>query len=318
MKYWFGSVHIIQKPLKRPIVIFSSRRSGSTLLAEMIGSEKGINVSDQPFDLWHFNPYSQRLPNPYLNKFVDLTPEEETLILHYSRDLFAGKIRVYTRWKLWDPDYNFVVNRMVFKILSAKYLMDWFDENFDIDVIYQLRHPIPYALSVIRLNWGCTAEAFLRSDAFVKRFLDSDKLEACHYFLEHGTPLQKHVLEWGLENVFPLSIFKARDWLTLTYEELVMRPEQSCKLLAERFSLTAREKMIRHISNPSVSTTNEYSSEQIKRGNADILLKRWIDKVDPGEAKEAIDILKQLLDINVYSWNSPFPSEMLCQFGAFE
>ncbi len=40
------------KPAKRPICLYASRRSGSTLLMEVIGANRGVMFSDQPFGLY--------------------------------------------------------------------------------------------------------------------------------------------------------------------------------------------------------------------------------------------------------------------------
>lgn len=314
MRHCLGVVHIKKSSMKRPIVIFSSRRGGSTLLAQVIGSERGVNVSDQPFDLWHYNPYANRMPNPYLSTFIDLAPEDEKKLCGYCNDLFSGKIRVYTRWNLFDPDYSFVINRMVFKVLSAKALIDWFAENFELDIVYQIRHPIAYALSIMRLNWGCTADAFLQSPFFRERFLDERKLSMCHRILKGDNELQKYVLEWGLDNLIPLSVFQNRPWTTLTYEELVARPQQSCELLAARLKLSDPIRMAKRLSHPSVSTTHSSRSD-ISELTPVSLLARWMDRVDSSLAQDAMAMLDELLGIHVYTWDNPFPDVSVCNFG---
>jgi len=56
-----------------------------------------------------------------------------------------------------------------------KLLMDWFTKNFDIEVIYLIRHPIPTALSILNRKWGNTAKTFLENEYFQKNFLDKKK-----------------------------------------------------------------------------------------------------------------------------------------------
>src|SRR5512140_164395 len=70
------------------LMLFSSRRGGSTHLAEVIAAEPGMRYVDQPFDL--FRPASARglikaryLPPKAFSQFIDLTEEEARLVERY-------------------------------------------------------------------------------------------------------------------------------------------------------------------------------------------------------------------------------------------
>jgi len=308
------ALHITRRPFKKAIIIFSTRRSGSTLLMELIHSQKGVNYSDQPLDLWRYHPYRGCLPQPCLYRFISLDPEEEGKLYLFFHRLLNGRIKVYSQWNIFDPNYSFVVNRLVVKLLNAKPLMDWFDNHFDVEIVYLLRHPIPTALSIMRRGWGCTAEAFLRDDHFRCLYLGGAETEECHRILEQGSALQKHVLEWGLENIAPLSVFKERAWLTLTYEELIARPPLVCQLLADRLGLPDAERMWRRVSRPSKTMSSRSKADIIEKGPR-YLLRRWMDEIDPGVAREAMEMLEELCGISVYAADNPFPVPELCHFG---
>ncbi len=316
--YWIRrkleALHIPRRPFKRPIFIFSTRRSGSTLLTEIIHSQKGVNYSGQPLDFWRYHPYPERLPQPYLNKFISLEPEEEQKLKDFFHDLLAGRIRVRSQWNILNASYSFVVDRMVVKLLNCKPLIDWFAERFDGDIVYLIRHPIPTALSIIRRNWGCTAEAFLQNDHFRHTYLDEAKAKECHHILEYGSTLQKYVLEWGLENLVPLSVFQERSWLTVTYEELIARPAPMCRLLATRLDLSDPERMIQRMSRPSKTTQARSKVDIVEKGST-YLLERWRDEIDPQAAREAMEMLEDLCNVSVYAAESPFPLPGLCHFG---
>jgi hypothetical protein len=315
IRHWASAFYIPRHLFKRPILIFSTRRSGSTLLMEAIHSQKEMNYSDQPLDLGKYHPYRKYLPKRRFNKFISLEPEEEKILGDYFQRLFTGRIRVLSQWNFFRPGYSFTVDRMVVKILNGKPLIGWFAENFDVDIVYLLRHPIPTALSVMRRNWENTAEIFLSDDNFTERYLGKEKTNECHRILEYGTRLQKFVLEWGLENYVPLSNLVEPSRTTITYEELVARPAQICQLLATALDLSAPERMSQRLDRPS-KTTLQHSRTDITRQGPMYLLTRWLDQVDPKQACEAMAILEDLFDTRTYIYNSPFPVENLCHFGS--
>jgi len=56
--------------------------------------------------------------------------------------------------------------------LNALPFIDWFDEKFNIKIIYLIRHPIPTSLSIIQRNWGNNLEAMLQNSYFTKKYLN--------------------------------------------------------------------------------------------------------------------------------------------------
>src|SRR5256885_1467563 len=76
-KFWlrhcFGAVQIQQKPFKRPIIMFSGRRSGSTLLGRVITAQRGIVGINQPLATNWYQPYRPIMPPTRFNQYVSLT-----------------------------------------------------------------------------------------------------------------------------------------------------------------------------------------------------------------------------------------------------
>lgn len=322
VRFWTGhllpSLHVRRRLFDRPILIFSTRRSGSTLLMSMIYSQKGLNYSAQPLDLWRHAPYRNRLPEPHHNQFISLdTEEDEKKVRSFFEQVLADRIRRPSQWNVFHPDYSFVVNRMVVKLLNASPLIDWFSEQFGGDIVYFLRHPIPVSLSAMRKGWECIGEAFLQNASFQGKHIDEERGKEYRRILQQGTSLQKHVLEWGLVNLYPLSIFRERHWLTLTYEELLSRPHQVCQLVASRFDLPDPKRMQQRMLSPSRTTSRRSRAHLAERG-PDYLLTRWLDEVSPEAAREAMAVLDELLGMKIYTWDSPFPSSSLCHLGPLD
>ena len=84
----------------------------------------------------------------------------------------------------WSWEFEFRSDRLVLKITDANSMIDWFDENYDLDIVYLSRHPIPQALSCIRNGWTLHVRPFLRNERFVRRHLDAALARYAHEVLE--------------------------------------------------------------------------------------------------------------------------------------
>jgi len=306
----------VYKLNKKPIFIFGTRRSGSTLLTKMIYSQPRVDYVTEPLNLWRYHRHYHRLPNPYLSKFISLKANEEKLLSEYFRALLAGRCRLRNQWNVFDKDYSFCVNKLVIKVLSGKRLIDWFDYNFDIEVIYLIRHPIPVSLSIIKRGWGNTADAFLKNDYFSKYFLDDDKEGFCRSILTNGLPIEAYILEWCLENLYPLSIYHQRPWLVLTYEELVSRPRQVSELICSRFDLPNPERMCKTLLRPTKTSMRE-SRDFIRIEGPSQRAVHWLNEVNEQELNQIKNIF-EVFGLKEYSVYNPFPLDELCHFGTLK
>jgi len=308
-----GQIHLYRLS-KKPIVIFATRRGGSTLLMEMIASQKGVDFVGEPLNLWRYRPYFDWLPHPPRGRFISLSQEEVRWVRSYFEDLLTGRIKVFNAWNPFHPTWSFRVRRLVVKPLGANTLIDWMAKEFDIEVVYLLRHPVPVALSCLGLNWGNDAEAYLQNPYFREEVLGSERVRFADEVLARGTPLQRFVLEWCLENFYPLQVYKERPWLVLTYEEVISRPKQVSELICSRFGLPDPERMARMVGRPSRMTFFADSREAIVKQGPQAMLDRWLRRVSQEELNEVQEIL-DTLGIQAYQAFSPHPSESLCHFG---
>jgi LPS sulfotransferase NodH len=320
-KYWIkaslAACVITGRPWQRPILIISTRRSGSTLLLELLYTQDGMTYSDQPLDAYHYSPTHDKLPQAYLSQFMHPTQAQEQQLTHFFSALFAGRRQRNAPWNWFHPHHRWVVNRLVVKEVNSHSLIDWFAAHFAVDIIFLVRHPIANALSLVERRWGYLAEAFLQNDAFCAAHLTAAQKNECLSVLARGTALQKYALEWGLANRYPLAVCRERTWLTLTYEELLMRPQAIVALLAERFALSAPERMVQQLRQPSKNSIGA-SRALIQYKQPQHLLARWTEQVTPAEADEVMDLLTGVLGISAYRADSPYPVASLCHFGALD
>lgn len=315
VKYLLGSFAIVGEPRRRPIVIVATRRGGSTLLMEMLYSQPGVSYCDQPLDQWRYHHYQRRVPAAYLSQHMHSSTAAEAALYRYFDDLFTGRIRVHGQWNWFDRNYSFWVDRLVVKILNGHALIDWFAACFDVDIVFFVRHPIPTALSICQMGWATVAEAFLRNEKFCAAHLTKAQVSECWQVFHHGTPLEQSVLEWGLSNLYPLSVYQQRNWLTVTYEELMLRMDPICNLLAEQLMLPDPARMLEQGNRPSKNAKG-ISRSSILTDNAEKRLTSWCQQIAPSEVAAAMHIINDILAIDAYQQDSPMPTSTLCHFGA--
>ena len=94
------------KNIKKPIIIFTTRRSGSSWLLNILGAAKGVRTIDQPLDrrlLFYID--RKRLPNDEFSKFV--FPKNEEVVYDYLRKIFSGRLKLRSQWNIFNPKYDF-------------------------------------------------------------------------------------------------------------------------------------------------------------------------------------------------------------------
>lgn len=302
----------IVRPVERPVFIFSTRRSGSTLLMQVLHSQPGVDYIDEPLNLWRLHPHFRRLPHPPSGYFVSLTDAEEERLFGYLQDLLSGRLRFRHRGNLLDPGRTFFVRRFVMKNINATPLIDLFTKKFDTDIVYLLRHPGAVAESLLQKDWNSTARVYLENSVYGATLKDEQR-ELAQRIMEKGSPFSQCVLEWCLDNLYPLSVWQDRPWLTLSYEELVLRPHEISQMLCRRLRLPDPERMNRVLQLPS-RTTSVDSKRVIQTKGPKELVGRWLKHIDQGEIERMRELLNAF-GVEVYRADDPYPTEVLCHFG---
>lgn len=291
-----------------PILIFTTRRSGSTLLLRLLYTQPGTDYINEPLNLWLPHPHYHRLPHPPVGKFISLSSEEEQRLAGYFDDLLRGRLRLRNQWNPFHPHYSFVVRRLVVKLLNANALMAWFARRFEARILYFVRHPLAVAESIVRQGWARIAEAYIQDPRFRARYLTGPRLQLAQDVLARGTPLQGFVLEWCLENIHPLQIWEEAGAHLLTYEHLVSRPEEESRRLCAVLGLPDPERMYRDIFAPSRTAAGETRHIIAREGPA-ALVARWQERVPREEMVVAQEIL-DAFDINLYRADDPYPAQV--------
>lgn len=300
------------RPTKKPIFIFSSRRSGSTLLMQMIGANRGVMFSDQPFGLYSIGEANiNRLPVFAYSQVCCPDEDEEAILRYYLTRLLSGEIRVNNPWKFWSREFHFSNDRLCLKITDAKASIDWIDQQCDAHIIVLTRHPLAQAVSVANNGWLTTGKGLLKNQGFVQQFLSAEQESMCWDVYRSGSELESRVVDWALENLVPLSLLPERpSWLFVGYEDLVQNSQSVIAQLAAQIGLTDTEAMTRQFNRPSRSTRFANSAirkQMIRERNQQLLIDSWKNKIDPSELAKCFRILDRF-GIDLYRPDSSIPN----------
>ncbi len=137
------------------IALFGSRRSGTTMMVEVIAANPGLKSVDQPLSVITASPYQlKRMPLFASGWPFAPTKEEQERLRSYFSDILEGRIHVNEPWRFWRSDFSFRSNRIVLKLTNAHGISEWLTEKFQLQTIVVVRHPISQSLSLMRNRWG--------------------------------------------------------------------------------------------------------------------------------------------------------------------
>lgn len=294
---------------KPNFLIFSTPRSGSTWLAELLATQGRFKIVNEPFNLrkevvrdhlglenWQslFEEANRGAVSRYMKRFIEGTDSDR----RFPRE------RPFSQF--WHPR----TDRVIFKILFAgEDSFSWFQNEFRGHTLFLVRHPL--AVSLSRRHFP-RLESFL-SPPFSRHF-SATQLKYANALVDSGDKLQIAVLDWCLQNMVPLQNTDS-NVVTIFYEHLVMKPELIVNDLARKFDLPDRERMLDRINKPSRSTRKsrrEYHGilfeENEMRKQRLWLIERWRDKIQPAQEQAAFQTL-ETFGIDCYEIGRALPND---------
>ena len=297
---------------KKNIALFGSRRSGTTLVMEVLAANKGITFSNQPLSIFSASSHQLRwLPVHKAGQLFNPDADEKESLSAYLQAIMDGSLRINEPWRFWRRDFDFFSDRVILKFTNAHGIADWITSEFDLDVIALFRHPIPQSLSVIRNNWQLQGKGFLENEAYRTAYLSESQIGRAYDILQHGSVLDRYVLDWCLENLPLLRACAHRpDWYFLTFEEFVSRPGEIIEEWARRFLLPdiagmQRASMRKSLAVSGLST--DANRKAIESADGEAVLSNWKSQVDQETEWSAMSIL-ELFEIDLYKAGSSLPS----------
>ena len=287
------------------VFLFSTPRSGSTWLMELIWSQPGFKPVNEPLNLR--NPYVRR--HLGINRWQDLyTGGAEPALEHYIRGFQEWK-HLFLNSSPLHRYYRSRTSRLVFKVIhGGEDRIPWFRDRFGGNIVLLVRHPI--AVSLSREIYP-RLEAFLESD--YRRHFSGRQLRLARDVIKKGSRLEQGVLSWCLQNAVPLREATA-DWVVLTYEQMVLDPGPLLKRLGEKLELDDIDRMSAALSIPSlVKGKSDPETQRLLENyvsNRRKIVDKWCQHVDKSAERQAMTLLSEF-DIDAYHYDDVLPSDRL-------
>ncbi len=297
---------------KPDIAMFASRRSGTTVLAEVFARSPGIRAVDQPDSIYTAGARHASFLPPYAGGFpYDLSERDRELLRTLYTGLRRGEFSFRQQWRPWAKDFHFRSDRLFLKLTDSHGIASDLLSFLPLRAFAFFRHPVPHALSCLRLGWGPREGGFLRHSGVLELF-SADQRRFISQVDRNGDMFARLVVNWFVENSPLLRDVYGPSSLVpgYTYESLVTNPVRTLSCLSAHLELPIDEKMISALDSPSRSSRPRKSgstvSETLSLGQPSALVEGWLSQLAPNQASASNDIFAAL-GCSLYSANSPYP-----------
>lgn len=209
-------------------MVAGASRSGTTWIAELLGTLAPIRLM--------FEPFHPGVRDGGAFAFHYARPgEPDEALLRFCRELFTGRLR--SQWidrnvERLRPRYRVV------KAVRANLMLGWITREFpEIPLLFLLRHPCAVVLSRLEMGWDAGAE---RDLMLGQPALVEDHLSAYLHVIEAArTPEEIHAVNWCIGNRVALRHSDAANIHVFRYERLVPEPLRGIEELAAAARLSA-------------------------------------------------------------------------------
>lgn len=286
---------------KKDIFLFATARGGSTWMMEIMASQPGIKYYDEPVNIRRPNVQRTGVFRDWLDIMPDGRRGED--ILQFFLDLQKNRYG-YLNPAPFRRNYRLKTDRIVFKLHALEHMINELKERCNGQVLFLLRHPIPTTLSRHEFP---RLERFLLSCYHRSEYLDDHQINEAWNLYCKGSKLQRGILSWCFENFIPLLHADQKDWLILTYEELLLNPEKLCQTMSTSLDLPRIDLMLHALNTPAANIKMskqetlailDERDEQVRRRN---LVTKWKSKVSEAEERSCFDILS-LFGLDTYQF----------------
>ena len=251
------------------IVIFSTPRSGSTWLMELIKTQPDFKICNEPLNIRNTS-VAKALG---VNKWAELYSEKNSKILkNYFQEIISGK-HLFLNGNPFRKYHRPLTSRIVFKIINGGELMvNEIAEVSKSKVLYLIRHPVSVALSREQLP---RLETLINKD--ITKGLNLEEIKKIEKYKNDDSHIVRATLSWCIQNKLALNRSNA-DWVILTYEQLVVDPKPIVEFISYKFKFKKRQRIFANLKRPSTVTVQSRvgTKEYIKKANEYDLINRYM------------------------------------------
>lgn len=248
---------------KRNIALIGSRRSGSTVLMQMIAASKSVKFVNQPLALESGARRQRNLISEFYSTryFLELDALSKKNLIAYFERISSGRYKLDEPWRIWRPDFHFYSNRIVFKLTNAHYLSSILGDELGFALINFVRHPLQQSASCFRNGWSDHLDHFAASEFFMEHQLNVRQRTLLLEMQKTGQYNERLWLTWVLENLPILRLGGNQDSI-IYYEHLIEMPKPVYRNISSEIG-TDFDRGIRQLERPSYSS-RRHSTKKAK------------------------------------------------------
>jgi hypothetical protein len=231
---------------EKVFILTSSPRSGSTLLGQILDEIPESCSLFEPLQLTHV-PEAEKAGFSW-RTYVSPKSQWQSGYDFFSK-IFQG--RVINRWTAMEMTFfkSLAAKRMVIKFVRANRILPWLCQNFALHPpVLLLRHPCAVVAS--QLNYDYAWNNIERPE--VPEYIQ-DYPKFVEIIENANSELEYLTIMWVLDQLPVLLSSAPNPWLIVTYEELILRPEETINLIADKWQVNIdMEKALLKLKKPSM------------------------------------------------------------------
>ena len=299
----------ILKLTKPDILIFSLRRSGSTWLMELLGSEPHLRFVNEPLGPKFCNKTG--LHKAGISNGHKIIPRNEADVC-FVMDLLKTPTmtRICGPYNPFSKTYHLWANRRVLKIIHASSLFPEIASEISRgNSVFLIRHPIPTILSMQSAG-TYVHEAHEALEALKASGIELNEqiILYAEQLIAEGDELSLWALEWALEmyaswKAFDEGFFKP---LIISYEELLLEPQKVISAVCNHCALEDKDRIVSSLKTPS-SSTNKSKADHLYTSGATNLVRSWKNKIEEEDIARIFSVISTI-GIDFYDAESFTPS----------
>ena len=262
------------------VVLYSSGRSGSTWLSDLLHSLPRTRLVFEPFHPRH----GVKDLAPYRYRY--LVPATAEPVLERA---YAGVLKG-TRTTRWVEQLNnpacFIYERRIVKLVRANLLFPWLASQYPQHKnVLLLRHPAAVVLSQVSNGWDLSSRRIRDQEAL----LQQPGIRAMDQFGWPDSGFQSNLLFWAAENRVAIDHALQSNTLVVFYEELCLAPGKVLDELGRFLGSALPDDAARKVNKASWSSSAEVGSMSVTEK-----ISRWRDALNPEQRAQ----VEQVLDVS--------------------
>lgn len=241
----------------RPILVAGSGRSGTTWLSDEIASWARTRPVFEPLHVGRVQGVPEwGVRSGVPGKYVAAHGQDQKMQTFVTR-LLEGQVENHWTQQTWRHVPKWVSrssileglaysiagkvghrrriqgDRMVIKFIKANLMLGWLSQNFDVQIVYVVRHPCQVVGSRLSRGWQSDL-----ADILSQTDLMADHLEPFRDVIESAnTSIRQLAVLWCVENLVPLRELRQHQWVNVAYEDFLSSPQEAFGSLGEKLEL---------------------------------------------------------------------------------